>query len=81
MSVDLNSPEARRALTKMMIKLFDLWGLEDGDRLVLLGLDPADTNLLGRLRNGEAELPETGETPDRVGWLLTVHKALRIAYP
>ena len=42
MSVDINSPESRRALAKMMIKLFDLWGIEAGDRLELLGLDADD---------------------------------------
>ena len=81
MSIDINSPESRKALAKMVTKLFSLWGLEPVDQLALLGLDPADEDLLDCLRSGEAELPETGETMERVSWLLTVHKALRIAYP
>jgi hypothetical protein len=79
-SIDINSPESRKALAKMVTKLFSLWCLEPADQLALLDLNPANEDLLDHLRSGEAELPETGETMERVTWLLTVHKTLRIAY-
>jgi hypothetical protein len=81
MTVDINSPEARKALTKMMIKLFDLWGLEAGDRLILLGLDAEDPGILDMFRSSEVPLPGTGDTMERVSWLLSVHKLLGLLYP
>jgi hypothetical protein len=81
MSIDINSPDSRKALAKIMIKLFDHWGIEAGDRLELLGLDADCQGILDQFRSGEAALPEVGETMERVSWLLTVHKALRIPYP
>ena len=80
-NIDIKSPESRKALAKMIIKLFDHWGLEAGDRLELLGLDAEDPSILDLFRIGEAELPDTGDTMERVSWLLTVHKALGILYP
>jgi hypothetical protein len=79
-NIDINSPESRRTLAKTMIKLFDHWGIEAGDQLILLGLDADCQGIQDQFRSGEAALPETGETMERVSWLLTVHKALRIAY-
>ena len=80
MSIDINSPESRKALAKMMIKLFDHWEIEAEDRLELLGLDADDPSLLDQFRSGEVPLPETGDTMVRVSWLLTVHKMLGLLY-
>jgi len=81
MTVDINSPESRKTLAKMMIKLFDHWGLETSDRLELLGIDADCQGILDQFRSGEVALHETGETMERVSWLLTIHKSLGTAYP
>ena len=81
MRIDLNSPKSRKALARMMIKLFDHWGLEAADRLELLGLDTEDPGILDQFRSGEAPIPETGDTMERVSCLLTVHKELRTIFP
>jgi hypothetical protein len=79
--MDINSPESRKALAKMVTSLFDFWGISAGDRLELLGLDADDPGILDQFRSGEVPLPEAGDTMERVSRLLTVHKSLRILYP
>jgi hypothetical protein len=77
---DFRSPEGRSALAKMVIKLFELWGITTADQLELLGLSAKSRSLLARYAKGNA-LPEGRDTLDRVGWLLAIHKALRLLYP
>ena len=78
--IDLRSVEARQNLAKMVIKLFDRWDLSTADRLELLGLSVNSRSVLAKYAKGEA-LPEGRDTLDRVGWLLAIHKALRLLYP
>ena len=78
--IDLASEESRGALSKMVIKLFRLWNLSTADQLDLLGLSPKSRAMLTRYGKGEA-LPGTRDILDRVGWLLAIHKALRLLYP
>jgi hypothetical protein len=73
--------ESKTVLVNMVFKLFGLWGLEPTDQLTLMGLDPAQTGLLDRLRSGEANMQETGDTLERVGWLLSIHRELRTIFP
>ena len=74
--------EMRRSLAKIMIKLFDLWGIKEaGDRLELLGLDADNPGILDQFWTGESELPDTGDTMERTSWLLTIHKSLGLLYP
>lgn len=77
---DLASEEARIGLAKLMIKLFDLWNLSTSDRLELLGQSAASRANLTRYRNG-APLPNLRDLLDRAGWLLSIHKSLRLLYP
>ena len=77
---DFRSAEGRSALAKMMTRLFGLWGLSTADQLELLGLSAKSRSLLSRYAKGDP-LPESRDTLDRVGWLLAIHKALRILYP
>ena len=72
--------DMRKALAKMMIKLFDLWGLEAADRLELLGLDAENLSILDLFRTGKSELSD-GDTMERTSWLLTIHKSLGLLYP
>jgi hypothetical protein len=78
--VDLHSTEARSALAKMIIRLFTHWKLSTSDQLELLGLSPKSRGLLAKYAKGEA-LPEGRDSLDRVGWLMSIHKSLRLLYP
>ena len=78
--IDLSSSDSRSALAKLVIKLFLRWGLSTADQLELLGLSPNSRAMLSKYGKGEA-LPATRDILDRVGWLLAIHKALRLLYP
>ena len=78
--IDLASEDSRSALSKMVIKLFHLWNLSTADQLELLGLSPKSRAMLAKYGKGEA-LPGNRDILDRVGWLLAIHKALRLLYP
>jgi len=78
--VDLESAESRKALATLVIKLFHLWDLDTASQLELLGLSPKSRSMLSKYAKGEA-LPATRDMYDRVGWLLAIHKALRLLYP
>ena len=78
--IDINSEDSRKALARMVIKLFQRWELSTADQLDLLGLSPNSRAMLGKYARGEA-LPGNRDVMDRVGWLLSIHKALRLLYP
>ncbi len=78
--VDLSTPESRARLARMIMRLFEHWQLSAGDQLNLLGLSPTSRALLSRYRRGEP-LPGSRDVMDRVGWLLSIHKSLRLLYP
>ena len=78
--VVLESADSRKALATLVIKLFQLWGLSTADQLDLLGLSTKSRSMLSKYARGEA-LPTTRDMFDRVGWLLAIHKALRLLYP
>lgn len=79
-AVDLSTQESRSELGQIVMRLFDRWGLDTATQLDLLGLSASSRALLTRYRNGAA-VPGTRDTLDRVGWLLSIHKALRLLYP
>ena len=78
--VDLDAPDSRKALAKLVMRLFRLWKISTADQLNLLGLSGNSRAMLSKYARGEA-LPSTRDMQDRVGWLLSVHKALRLLYP
>lgn len=77
---DLDSMEAREELGKMIIRLFRHWSLSVPDQLNLLGLSENSRAMLSRYERGES-IPHSRDTLDRIGWLLAIHKALRLLYP
>ncbi len=79
-TTDLTSEESRAGLSKLITKLFDLWDLSTTDRLELLGQSPNSRANLAKYRNG-APLPNLRDLLDRAGWLLSIHKSLRLLYP
>lgn len=79
-SIDLKSPESRKSMAKLVTNLFDLWGLPVADQLNLLGLSETSRTLLTKYRKGNA-IPISRDMIDRIGWLLSIHKALRLLFP
>lgn len=79
---NIDDHEARsRALGQMLVTLFKHWNLSQTDQLELLGLSPTSRALLGRYARGQKALPDNRDARDRAGWLLAIHKALRLLYP
>lgn len=79
--LDLESPEARYHLAKLITNLFDRWGLSSSDQLSLLGLSANSRAVLSKMRNGKAAYPAGKDFMDRASYLLSIHKALRLLYP
>lgn len=79
-TVNLEVNESRQALARMVIRLFQHWKISTADQLNLLGLSETSRAMLSRYSRGEA-LPSTRDMKDRVGWLFSIHKALRLLYP
>jgi hypothetical protein len=78
---ELASSENREKLAQLMARLFEHWQLDTASQLNLLGLSENSRALLSKYRTGTAALPATRDTLDRAGWLLAIHKALRLLYP
>ena len=67
-------------LGKMLINLFDHWGLSTGDQLELLGMSSSNRGALGRFREGKS-MSGSRDQLDRAGILLGIHKNLRLLFP
>ena len=78
--INLNGIEERKKMAKMVTRLFELWGLSTADQLELLGLSRTSRSQLIKYRKGGA-LPSSRDMLDRIGWLLSIHKNLRLLYP
>ena len=78
--INLESNDARRKLARMVTRLFELWHLPAADQLELLGLSRTSRAQISRYRKGGA-VPSSRDMLDRIGWLLSIHKSLRLLYP
>ena len=78
--IDIESSKARKKLARMVTRLFELWKLTTADQLELLGLSRTSRAQISRYRNGGA-VPSSRDMLDRIGWLLSIHKSLRLLYP
>jgi len=79
--MDLDSPDARKVMAKALMKLFDQWRIDNNTQLNLLGLSSNSRSLLNRYRRGDQGIPTSRDAMDRAGWLLAIHKALRLLFP
>lgn len=79
-SPNLETEESRQALARLVTRLFEIWDIDTATQLNLLGLSEKSRALLTKYRSGEP-LSANRDTLDRVGWLLAIHKALRLLYP
>src|SRR5262245_4384259 len=76
----LRTREARERLARMVMQLFEHWGLSTTEQATLLGLSPDNRSTLSRYRKGEP-LADSRDLLDRAGHLLGIHKSLRILFP
>lgn len=78
---DLTSEEARKRLTKVVIRLLDEWELKTAEELKLLGLRETSRNMLKNYRNLDNILPYDQDKLERVGLLLNIYKNIYDLYP
>lgn len=78
--VDLHRRDSRARLARMIVRLFDHWGLAPPEQATLLGLSPDSRATVARYRRGEP-LADNTDLLGRAGHLLGIHKALRILFP
>ena len=78
--INIENRDARRKLARMVTRLFEHWNLPAADQLELLGLSRTSRAQISRYRNGGA-VPSSRDMLDRIGWLLSIHKNLRLLYP
>jgi hypothetical protein len=78
--INIENSDARRKLARLVTRLFELWDLPAADQLELLGLSRTSRAQISRYRKGGA-LPSSRDMLDRIGWLLSIHKSLRLLYP
>jgi len=78
--IDIESSDARKKLALMVTRLFELWKISTADQLDLLGLSRTSRAQISKYRSGGA-VPSSRDMLDRIGWLLSIHKSLRLLYP
>ncbi|MBV5329804.1 MAG: DUF2384 domain-containing protein [Chlorobium sp.] len=74
---DIHTKECRIAVTKMVLKLFDLWQISIADQAILLN---RSLRTLRRYQKGGC-YADNEDMLKRVGYLLSIHKYLRSLYP
>ncbi|MFC1881939.1 antitoxin Xre/MbcA/ParS toxin-binding domain-containing protein [Thermodesulfobacteriota bacterium] len=79
-NINIENGDSRSKLALMVTRLFELWNLSTGDQLELLGLSRTSRAQISKYRNGGA-VPSSRDMLDRIGWLLSIHKSLRLLYP
>ena len=79
--IDLTTKENRCHAAQLVTNLFDRWGLDNNTCLNLLGMNESSRSVLLGYKDGTRPLPSSRDTFDRVGFLLAIHKSLRLLYP
>ena len=82
LTAELNSTETidRRAISGMLMKLFDHWKLNTEEQLDALGFSTSNRAVLARYRRGEP-ISSSRDTLERAGHLLGIHKNTRLLFP
>ena len=70
----------RGALARMVMRLFDHWGLSTEDQAALLGIASGNRAALSNYRSGKP-IGTSRDQYERVGHLLGIHKNLRLLFP
>ena len=68
-------------LAKAVIKLFNHWGLPQEAQCALLGISASSRKKIKEMESGKSGIPTGRDAHERVAYLLSIHKALRLLYP
>ncbi|MCW5590099.1 MAG: hypothetical protein KIT27_10635 [Legionellales bacterium] len=77
----LQSKQARKTLTKAIIRLFAEWQLSTAEQLNLLGLCETSRTQLNKYKQLESIIPFERDKLDRAGLLLSIYKNIFDLYP
>lgn len=69
----------RSAISKMLMQLFAHWKLTTEEMLDALGYSRTNRAMLSKLRHGDP-ISSSRDTMDRAGYLLGIHKNLRLLF-
>lgn len=69
------------SLTRMVMKMFELWSLTYEEQATLLGLSTRTNNTISRYKRALAPIRFDRDTYDRVSMLLSIHQSLRQLFP
>ena len=75
------SPEKRKALAKVVLRIFDQWDLDTATQLMLLGLGTKSRALLTKYRDGSSPIASNQDTLQRVGYITAIFQLLKSLYP
>ena len=70
----------RKAISSMLMRLFDHWQLSTEEQLDALGFSTNNRAVLARYRRGEP-IAASRDTLERAGHLLGIHKNTRLLFP
>ena len=70
----------RKAVSSMLMRLFDHWQLSTEEQLDAVGFSPTNRAVLARYRRGEP-IAASRDTLERAGHLLGIHKNTRLLFP
>jgi hypothetical protein len=74
-------PEIDRSkAAKMIMKMFDHWGLQTDEATALLGLSKDNRTALSKYRKGEP-ISNSRDSLERLSHLFAIHKNLRLLFP
>lgn len=66
---------------QLLMTLFDHWSLSQMEIANLLGISTSSRDTLSKYRKGERGISTAQDSQQRAGYLLGIHKALRLLYP
>ncbi|MFB9068948.1 MbcA/ParS/Xre antitoxin family protein [Pseudofulvimonas gallinarii] len=73
--------QVRRDLARTLVALFARWELTTAEQMLLLGMSPESRKLVRAYQRGDQPLPDSRDCLDRAGYLLGIHKGLRLLFP
>lgn len=77
------TPDEMHKVTRVVMALFDKWELSIAEKADLLGMQASSRATLAAYskKDSNSSLPLNRDSQDRTGYLLAIHKALRLLYP
>ena len=77
---EVTASHDRGALAKMVMALLEHWKLSTEDQAALLGIASSNRAALSNYRSGKP-IGTSRDQYERVGYLLGIHKSLRLLFP